>query len=84
MRPFQHALQTRAGADALAGLATLLRVATELGPRAWVVSLDGRSTHDSVSRAAFLTKLCEVTPSLLPFVRSIYARTSTYTFGGMT
>ena len=42
-------------------------------PAATVVSLD-----DSVSRAAFLDKLAEVTPSLVPFVRAFYTRQSVY------
>ena len=74
-RPYQFALQARAGTDCLAAL---LRAATELDPAATVVSLDGRCAYDSVSRAAFLDKLAEVTPSLVPFVRAFYARQSVY------
>ena len=74
-RPFQFALQARAGTDCLA---TMLRVAVELDPEATVVSLDGRSAYDCVSRAAFLRKLEEVAPALLPFVRGFYARQSVY------
>ena len=55
-----------------------LRAATELDPAATGVSLDGRCAYDSVSRAAFLDKLAEVTPSLVPFVRAFYARQSVY------
>ena len=66
-RPFQFALQARAGTYCLA---TMLRVAVELDPEATVVSLDGRSAYDCVSRAAFLRKLEEVAPALLPFVRA--------------
>ena len=40
------------------------------------MSFDGRCAYDSVSRAAFLDKLAEVTPSLVPFVRAFYARQS--------
>ena len=46
-----------------------LRVALESDPRATVVSVDGRSAYDSVSRAAFLVQLREVAPELLPFTR---------------
>ena len=74
-RPFQFALSTRAGTDSLA---VMLRAATELDPEATIVSLDGRSAYDSVSRAAILGKLKDVAPQLLPFVRSLYARVSTY------
>ena len=74
-RPYQFALQTRAGTDALAAL---LRASTDLDPTATVVSLDGRSAYDSVSRAAILTKVHEVAPSLLPFVHAFYGSPSVY------
>ena len=74
-RPYQFALQAPAGTDCLAAL---LRAATELDPAAPVVSLDGRCAYDSVSRAVFLDKLAEVTPSLVPLVRAFYARQSVY------
>ena len=74
-RPFQFALQTRAGTDSLAAM---LRAAVELDPRATVVSLDGRSAYDTISRATILAKLRNTVPSLLPFTRAMYARTSTY------
>ena len=64
-RPFQHALQARAGTDALAAQ---VRSALSLRPDAVLVSLDGRSAYDSMSRVAFLSKLREVAPQLLPFV----------------
>eukprot|EP00439_Symbiodinium_sp_Y106_P058939 s1993_g8.t1 len=66
-RPYQFALQTRAGTDALAGM---LRAAVDLDADATIVSLDGRSAYDTISRAAFLRKLREVAPALVPFVRS--------------
>ena len=74
-RPYQFALSTRAGTDSLAAM---LRAATELDPDATIVSLDGRRAYDSVSRAAIMGKLKEVAPQVLPFVRSLYARVSTY------
>ena len=74
-RPFQFALQTRAGTDSLAAM---LRAAVELDPRATVVSLDGRSAYDTISRATILAKLRDTVTSLLPFTRAMYARTSTY------
>ena len=46
--PFQFALQTHAGTDSLAAM---LRAAVELDPRATVVSLDGRSAYDTISRS---------------------------------
>ena len=74
-RPFQFALQTRAGTDSLAAM---LRAVVELDPRATVVSLDGRSAYNTISRATILAKLRDTVPSLLPFTRAMYARTSTY------
>ena len=74
-RPYQFALQARAGTDCLAAM---LRAAVELDGRAVIVSLDGRSAYDTVSRAAFLTKVQEVVPTLLPVVRAFYGRTSEY------
>ena len=62
-RPSQFALQARAGTDALAACA---RAALSLRPEAVLVSLDGRSAYDCMSRTAFLTKLHEVAPTLLP------------------
>ena len=74
----RQAVPVRAASASWHGLAALLRAATELDPAATVVSLDGRCAYDSVSRAAFLDKLAEVTPSLVPFVRAFYARQSVY------
>ena len=73
--PFQFALQTRAGTDCLAGL---LRAATDLDETATVMCLDGVGAFDHVSRAAFLHKLQEVAPNLVPFVLQFYGRTSVY------
>ena len=75
MRPFQFALQARAGTDALAAH---VRAALETRPGAVLVSLDGRSAYDSMSRAAFLGKLREVAPELLLFVRFFYGSPCTY------
>ena len=44
------------------------------------MSLDGRSAYDCMSRAAFLTKLQEVAPELLLFVRMFHGRPSTYSW----
>ena len=74
-RPFQYALQARAGTDALAAQ---VRSALSLRPDAVLVSLDGRSAYDSMSRVAFLSKLREVAPELLPFVRMFYGKPSSY------
>ena len=74
-RPFQYALQARAGTDALANQ---VRAALELQPGTTLVSLDGRSAYDTISRASFLTALRAVAPELLPFVRLFYGQPSTY------
>ena len=78
-RPFQFALRARAGTDALA---SMLRAAVELDADTVVVSLDGKCASDTVSPAAFLSKLAEVAPAVVPFARSFYARTSTYLWWG--
>ena len=49
-RPYQFAFQTRAGTDALSGT---LRAAIDLDADATIVSLDGRSAYDAISRATF-------------------------------
>ena len=74
-RPFQSMPQARAGTDALAAH---VRPAFATRRGAVLVSLDGRSAYDSMSRAAFLKKLREVTPEWIPFVRLFYGSPSTY------
>ena len=59
-----------------------VRAALELQPDAVLVSLDGRSAYDGMSRAAFLPELQSCAPELLPFVRLIYGSTSTYCWWG--
>ena len=59
-RPYQFALQARAGTDALAAH---VRTALELQEDAVLVSLDGRSA-DSMSRASFFTALQEAAPDI--------------------
>ena len=53
-------------------------MALERAPDAVVVSLDGRAAYDTMSRESFLTALQDAAPSLLPFVRLFYGRTSIY------
>ena len=80
-RPFQLALQARAGIDAVvACVRAALALATRQG--AVLVSLDGRNAYDSMSRADFLSKLREVAPELLPFVRLFY-RSRLWPAGGL-
>ena len=75
--PFQFALQTRAGTDALA---TILRYCTDANPAATVLCLHGRSAYNTVSRAAILAKVHECTPALLPYVKAFYGAQSSYSW----
>ena len=74
--PYQFALSTRAGTDCVGHA---IRAFTDADPQCTVLSIDG-VVHDHVLRNSFLQKLHSV-PSLqglLPFVRSVYARPTTY------
>ena len=75
--PFQFALQTKAGTDALAHA---VRVLTDLDPDTVVVSLDGVGAFDHVKRAAFFDKLlsCEELRPLLPLVSALYGTKSRF------
>ena len=75
--PFQFALSTRAGVDCVGHA---VRAATDMDPEMTVLSIDGVGAYDHVYRSAMLSKLLEVPAlrPLLPFVRSVYARPSTY------
>ena len=75
--PFQYALSTKAGAE---GLARAVRVATELDPRATVLSVDGVGAFDHVGRQSMLGSLLR-SPALrplLPYARLFYGQDSTY------
>ena len=75
--PFQFALSTRAGTDCVGHA---IRAMAYANPECTVLPIDGVGAYDHVLRSSFLTKLNDV-PSLrdlLPFVRSICARTTTY------
>ena len=54
-RPYQFALQTRAGTDALSGM---LRVAIDLDADATIVSLDGRSTAAALTTLSLAPHSC--------------------------
>ena len=75
--PFQFALQTKAGTDALAHA---LRLVTDSDPDTVVVSLDGVGAFDHVRRAAFFEKLmsCEELRELLSLVRALYGSCSRF------
>ena len=84
--PYQFALRTRAGTDALA---FALRTATDKDPDAVILSLDGIGAYAHIRRRAMLGKLYD-TPelqTLLPFVRQFYGESSVYLWtddGGTT
>ena len=75
--PFQFALQTKAGTDALAHA---IRFLTDQDEHAVVVSLDGIGAFDHVRRAAFFSKLheCEELQCLLPLVSALYGSDSRF------
>ena len=75
--PFQFALSTRAGTDCVGHT---IRAMTDDDPECIVLSIDGIGAYDHILLSAFLTKLHNVPTlqGLLPFVRSIYARNTSY------
>ncbi len=75
--PFQFALQTKAGTDALAHA---IRLLTDFDPDAVVISLDGVGAFDHVKRSAFFSKLfaCEELRPLLPLVSALYGSQSRF------
>ena len=75
--PYQYALSTRAGTEALIHT---LQLTTELDPDQTIFSVDGIGAYDHVSRASMLQGLLN-TPNAqaaLPFVRQFYSQPSTY------
>ena len=77
--PFQYALSTRAGCKCIAHT---LQGLTELNPRATVLSKDGISANDQISRGAMLSGLLDVEGGgqALPFVRMFYGSPSSYSW----
>ena len=75
--PFQFAMSTRAGTECVAHA---LQALSELDPRATIVSIDGVSAFDLISRRAMMEALMEqeVGSQILPFVRMFYGDHSTY------
>ncbi|CAL1131071.1 unnamed protein product [Cladocopium goreaui] len=74
-RPYQFALHACAGTDALAAV---LSAALDTDPSITVVSVDGRSAYDTISRVAVFNKLLEVAPALVPFTRAWYGAPSEF------
>ena len=69
--PFQFALATRAGTDALLHM---IQVITDNDEDAAVTSLDGIGAFDHVRRKAFLSKLHQTLSlqAVIPLVRMLY------------
>ena len=61
---------------------TAIRAITDANPRATVLSIDGIGAYDHVLRSAMLTKLADVPQlqGLIPFVRSVYAQPTAYSW----
>ena len=75
--PFQYAMSTRSGCECIAHA---LQGLTELDPRATVMSIDGISAYDLISRRAMLQALADVDggSQALPFVSMFYGAPSQY------
>lgn len=78
-RPYQYALQARAGTDALAAL---LRASLDADPRAAVVSIDGRAAYDTSSGLPSYRKLRTSFPGCCRTPRPSILKCRT-TLGGM-
>ena len=73
--PFQHALSTRAGSECVAHVVQGL---SELNLDSTVMSVDGISASDEISRAAMLDGLyTHCGGETIPFVRMFYGSPST-------
>ena len=77
--PYQYALSTRAGAEALA---RALRVATDSSTSTTVVSVDGVGAYDHISRRCMFDGLfaSPALAPLIPLVRLFYGGDSEYLF----
>ena len=73
--PFQYALSTRAGCECIAHA---LQGIIELDPRATVMSIDGISAYDLISRSSMMQGIHKVHAAAVPFVAMFYGTTSTY------
>ena len=75
--PFQYTLSTKAGCECVAHA---LQGLTDLDPEATVLSIDGISAYDLISRRAMLTALANVDggEQVLPFVRLFHGAPSVY------
>ena len=77
VHPFQFALSTRAGTDAMGHL---LRAVTEMEEDKVVIAIDGVGAFDHIRRARIFEKLMstEGLSTLVPFVRLFYGEAAEY------
>ena len=76
MAPFQYALSTRGGSECVA---YVIQGLSELNPDSTVMSIDGISAYDQISRAAMLDGLyTHCGGETIPFVRMFHGSPSTY------
>ena len=73
--PFQYTMRTRAGCECVAHA---LQALCEVDPELTILSIDGISAYDSISRVAMLQGLREVNGQAVPYVRMFYGQPSTY------
>ena len=75
--PYQYALSTRAGCECVSPVVQAL---CEANPNTTIVSVDGVSFCDTISREAMMRGLLDMEggESVLPFVRQFYGRVSQY------
>ena len=75
--PFQYALSTRAGCECIAHA---LQGLCDVDPNATIISIDGISAYDQISRAAMMDGLLNVAGGgkALPFVKMFYGSPSSY------
>ena len=75
--PFHYALSTRAGCECIAHA---LQGLTDVDPSTTIISIDGISAFDQISRAAMLDGLMNVERGgkVVPFVRMFYGSPSSY------
>ena len=75
--PFQYALTTKSGGECVAHA---IKSLTDLNSQATVLTIDGISAYDSISRASMLNGLSNVNGgyAVLPFVLKFYTQPSEY------
>ena len=75
--PYQYAMATRAGCECISHV---LQGLTEMNPNATILSVDGLSAYDTISRSAMFQGLSKIEggQSALPFVSMFYGSPSQY------